>query len=93
MRNRIIYIFVLCLLCLVSSCVEKEFFEPAQKVEKDTPVVFTATPKGFTKTTVGTRAGEEEDDVEDGTFKVSRFENKIYNAYFMLFDNSGLLRI
>ena len=93
MRNSSIYIFVLCLLCVVSSCVEKEFFEPAQKVEKDTPVVFTATPKGFTKTTVGTRAGEEEDDVEDGTFKVSRFENKIYNAYFMLFDNSGLLRI
>ena len=93
MRNSIKYIFVLCLLCLVSSCVEKEFFEPAQKVEKDTHVVFTATPKGFTKTTVGTRAGEEEDDVEDGTFKVSRFENKIYNAYFMLFDNSGRLRI
>ena len=93
MRNSIIYISVLCILALVCSCVEKEFFEPAQKVEKDTPVVFTATPKGFTKTTVGTRAGEEEDDVEDGTFKVSRFENKIYNAYFMLFDNSGLLRI
>ena len=55
--------------------------------------MFTATPKGFTKANVGTRAGEEEDDVEDGKFKVSRFENKIYNAYFMLFDNSGLLRI
>ena len=92
MRNSIIYIFVLCLLGLVCSCVEREFFEPAPKVEKDTPVVFTAAPKGFVKTNVGTRAGDEED-VEDGTFKVSRFENKIYNAYFMLFDNSGLLRI
>lgn len=90
MRNSIIYIFVLCLLCLVSSCVEKEFFEPAQKVEKDTPIVFTATPKGFTKTTVGTRAGEEED---DGSFNATRFENTIYNAYFLLFDNNGLLRI
>ena len=90
MRNSIIYIFVLCLLCLVSSCVEKEFFEPAQKVEKDTPVVFTATPKGFTKATVGTRAGEEED---DGSFNATRFENTIYNAYFLLFDHTGLLRI
>lgn len=91
MRNRIIYIFVLCLLCLVSSCVEKEFFEPAQKVEKDTPIVFTATPKGFTKATVGTRAGEEEED--DGKFNATRFENTIYNAYFLLFDHTGLLRI
>ena len=91
MRNSIIYIFVLCLLCLVSSCVEKEFFEPAQKVEKDTPVVFTATPKGFTKATVGTRAGEEEED--DGKFNATRFENTIYNAYFLLFDHNNLLRI
>ena len=77
---------------MVSSCIETDFIAPAQKVEKDTPVVFTAAPKGFVKTNVGTRAGEEED-VEDGTFNVSRFENKIYNAYFMLFDNSGRLRI
>ena len=90
MRNSIIYISVLCVLALVCSCVEKEFFEPAQKVEKDTPIVFTATPKGFTKTTVGTRAGEEED---DGSFNATRFENTIYNAYFLLFDNNGLLRI
>ena len=90
MRNSIIYIFVLCLLGLVCSCVEREFFEPAPKVEKDTPVVFTATPKGFTKANVGTRAGEEED---DGSFDATRFENTIYNAYFLLFDNNGLLRI
>ena len=75
---------------MVSSCVEKEFFEPAPKVEKDTPVVFTATPKGFTKANVGTRAGEEED---DGSFDATRFENTIYNAFFLLFDNNGLLRI
>ena len=91
MRNSIIYIFVLCLLGLVCSCVEREFFEPAPKVEKDTPVVFTATPKGFTKTTVGTRAGEEEED--DGKFNATRFENTIYNAYFLLFDHNNLLRI
>ena len=90
MRNSIKYIFILCILALVCSCVEKEFFEPAQKVEKDTPVVFTATPKGFTKANVGTRAGEEE---EDGSFNATRFENTIYNAYFLLFDHTGLLRI
>ena len=61
-------------------------------MEKDTPVVFSAKPKGFTKANVGTRAGEGEE-VEDGKFNASRFENKIYNAYFLLFDNNGLLRI
>ena len=90
MRNRALYILSCVILCFCSACFEKEYFEPVQKVEKDTPVVFTATPKGFTKTTVGTRAGEEED---DGSFNATRFENTIYNAYFLLFDHTGLLRI
>lgn len=89
MRNRIINIFVLFVLCLVYSCVEKESFEPVQSQTNDT-VVFSATPKGFTTANVGTKADGDE---SDEGFDWEVFENTIYNAFFLLFDNNGLLRV
>ncbi len=50
-----------------------------------TSVLFSAQPKGYTPTTIGTKAVE--------TFDPDVFENTIYNAYFMLFDKSGILRM
>ena len=50
-----------------------------------TSVLFSAQPKGYTPTTIGTKAGE--------TFDPDVFENTIYNAYFMLFDKEGVLRM
>ena len=48
-------------------------------------ILFSAQPKGYNITTVGTKAAE--------TFDPDVFENTIYNAYFMLFDGSGILRV
>lgn len=89
MRNRIINIFVLFVLCLVHSCIEKESFEPVQSQTNGT-VVFSATPKGFTTANVGTKADGDE---SDEGFDPDVFENTIYNAFFLLFDNNGLLRV
>lgn len=89
MRNRIINIFVLFVLCLVHSCIEKESFEPVQSQTNGT-VVFSATPKGFTTANVGTKADGDE---SDEGFDRNVFENTIYNAFFLLFDNKGLLRV
>lgn len=61
-----------------------------QDVETESHVTFHASPKDFVKTTVGTKA--EGDEGEDG-FNPTVFENTIYNAYFLLFDANGLLRI
>lgn len=89
MRNRIINILVLFVLCLVHSCIEKESFEPVQSQTNGT-VVFSATPKGFTTANVGTKADGDE---SDEGFDPNVFENTIYNAFFLLFDNNGLLRV
>ena len=53
-------------------------------------VVFSATPKGFTTANVGTKADGDE---SDEGFDRNVFENTIYNAFFLLFDNNGLLRV
>lgn len=88
MKKNIIFVSVCLLMGLLVSCVEREFFEPAQKNEEKVQIMFSATTKGFTKTNVGTRAGETE-----AGFDPSAFENTVYNAYFLLFDNSGVLRV
>lgn len=86
MRNRALYILSCVILCFCSACFEKEYFEPVQK-ENDAPVRFSATPKGFVQANVGTRAGETEG------FDPTTFENTIYNAFFLMFDHNGTLRI
>lgn len=53
-------------------------------------VVFSATPKGFTTANVGTKADGDE---SDEGFDPDVFENTIYNAFFLLFDDNGLLRV
>lgn len=55
--------------------------------ENDAPIRFSATPKGFVQANVGTRAGETEG------FDPTTFENTIYNAFFLMFDHNGTLRI
>lgn len=77
-------------LCLFASCVEKQIYEPDQPEQQNGTVIFSATPKGFTTANVGTKAEGEED---DGRFKPEVFENTIYNAFFLLFDHNGLLRV
>lgn len=86
MRNRALYILSCVILCFCSACFEKEYFEPVQK-ENDAPIRFSATPKGFVQANVGTRAGETEG------FDPKTFENTIYNAFFLMFDHNGTLRI
>lgn len=86
MRNRALYILSCVILCFCSACFEKEYFEPVQK-ENDAPIRFSATPKGFVQANVGTRAGETEG------FDPTTFENTIYNAFFLMFDHNGTLRI
>ena len=90
MRNRITYILIAAVLCLFASCVEKQIYEPDQPEQQNGTVIFSATPKGFTTANVGTKAEGEED---DGRFKPEVFENTIYNAFFLLFDHNGLLRV
>lgn len=92
MRNNIIHILVCLLIGILSSCIQEDAYECTQEYDENASVTFYAVPKNFVKTNVGTRAGEDSD-VEDGTFNVARFENKIYKAYFLLFDNTGTLRI
>ena len=55
--------------------------------ENDAPIRFSATPKGFVQANVGTRAGKTEG------FDPTTFENTIYNAFFLMFDHNGTLRI
>lgn len=90
MRNKITYILIAAVLCLFASCVEKQIYEPDQPEQQNGTVIFSATPKGFTTANVGTKAEGEED---DGRFKPEVFENTIYNAFFLLFDHNGLLRV
>lgn len=90
MRNRITCILIAAVLCLFASCVEKQIYEPDQPEQQNGTVIFSATPKGFTTANVGTKAEGEED---DGRFKPEVFENTIYNAFFLLFDHNGLLRV
>ena len=71
MRNNIIYILACILIGFLSSCIQEDAYERAQKYDENATVSFYATPKNFVKANLGTRAGEgEEEDVEDGTFKV-----------------------
>lgn len=90
MKNKLTYILVLILAGLFTSCIEEEFYAPVQDVETESHVTFHASPKDFVKTTVGTKA--EGDEGVNG-FDPTVFENTIYNAYFLLFDANGLLRI
>ena len=84
MNRRITYIllFTLGLFC---SCVQKDLFEYTQDENISSEIVFSAMPLGYSPTTVGTKAVD--------SFDPSTFENTIYNAYFMLFDNGGVLRM
>ena len=90
MKNKLTYILVLILAGLFTSCIEEDFYAPVQDVETESHVTFQASPKDFVKTTVGTKA--EGDEGVNG-FDPTVFENTIYNAYFLLFDANGLLRI
>ena len=90
MKNKLIYILVLIFAGLLTSCIQEEFYAPVQDADVESHVTFHASPKDFVKTTVGTKAeGDEGEDAFDPTL----FENTIYNAYFLLFDANGLLRI
>lgn len=83
--NRYITYILLFTIGLFSSCIQKDIIDSIPDGGASTSIIFSAQPKGYTPTTVGTKAGE--------TFDPEVFENTIYNAYFMLFDNGGTLRM
>lgn len=87
MNKNILYTLAILFVSILSSCVEKELFEPELKQPEDNgPIVFAASLKGFKETALGTRAGED-------VFIPEMFENTIYNALFMMFDHAGILRV
>lgn len=60
MNKNILYTLAILFVSILSSCVEKELFEPELKQPEDNgPIVFAASLKGFKETALGTRAGED----------------------------------
>lgn len=83
--NRYTTYILLLALGIFCSCIQKDIVESMPDDGASTSVLFSAQPKGYTPTTIGTKAVE--------TFDPDVFENTIYNAYFMLFDKEGVLRM
>lgn len=83
--NRSIKFILLLSVAVVCSCIQKDIYDtrPNDSLSK---VVFSAEPITYSQNTIGTKA-------DGDTFDPEIFENTIYNAYFMLFDNGGILRI
>ena len=83
-RNSYVYILTLVISGLLSSCIQRETYETNFDSEQVGEFVFSAMPSGYVPTHVGTKAGE-----TSTIFDYETFENTIYNAFFLLFDNSG----
>ena len=78
---------ILTISVLLSSCIQKEFYD-ASHIGQNDLVVISAKPTGYIPTIGGTKAQQ-----ASNAFNARTFENTIYNAFFLLFDDQGILRL
>jgi hypothetical protein len=80
--TKFILLLTVAILC---SCIQEDFYDT---ISNDNPSEIEVSAKliKYSQNTVGTKA-------DGGSFNPNTFEDTIYNAFFMLFDNKGVLRI
>lgn len=80
MNKTLTYILPLVLLCFISSCRLEEPFVTEQETSEGATIEFVARPTVYDEFNVSTKVTSTE---------ITDLENKIYTAFFMLFDNNG----